>query len=87
MGDAASLANAVLDLLEHKEKMNEMRRKAYEHARGKVWPIVAREYVDVFQDVSRQAADRTAASRGTVIRNVRRAAAPARSRRGGHPAA
>ena len=87
VGDPASLANAVLDLLENKTKMNEMRRKAYEHTRGMVWPVVAREYVGVFRRVSRKLAASASIRQGVPLRSPRRPAALLRPRRGGRPVA
>jgi hypothetical protein len=85
VGDSAGLASAVLDLLEDTQKMNGMRRKAYEHTRGMVWPVVAREYVEVFRGVGRDAAASAAVRRETPVRPARRSAASTRPRRGGVP--
>jgi glycosyltransferase involved in cell wall biosynthesis len=87
VGDSAALAGAVLDLLENRTKMNEMRRKAYEHTRGMVWPVVAREYVSVFRRVSRRVAAPASIRREVPVRPARRPAASVRSRRGGRPIA
>lgn len=81
VGDSAALSGAVLDLLEDKKKMNEMRRKAYEHTRGMVWPVVAREYLGVFRKVVRGAAARESARQRLPVPSTRRSAA-ARTRRG-----
>ena len=85
VGDSAALSGAVLDLLENKSKMNEMRRKAYEHTRGMVWPVVAREYVGVFRRVSRRVAAPASIRPELPVRSARRLAASVRSRRGGAP--
>jgi len=85
VGDSVALSGAVLDLLENKSKMNEMRRKAYEHTRGMVWPVVAREYVGVFRRVSRRVAAPASIRPELPVRSARRLAAGVRSRRGGAP--
>lgn len=87
VADSTALSRAVLDLLENKSKMNEMRRKAYEHTRGMAWPVVAREYVAVFRRVSRRVAAPASIRRELPVRPARRPAASVRSRRGGRPVA
>lgn len=46
--DAASIGDAVNNLLNDDVARNTMRKKAYQHARGMVWPAVATRYMDCF---------------------------------------
>jgi glycosyltransferase involved in cell wall biosynthesis len=55
--DPSALARAVIDLLTDPLAMDAMRRRIYAHTRGMVWPVVAREYLDVFDRAERRAAD------------------------------
>jgi glycosyltransferase involved in cell wall biosynthesis len=46
-----ALARHVLELLSNKPYTDAMRRRAYAHTRTMVWPVVAREYVQLFKSV------------------------------------
>jgi hypothetical protein len=52
VGDSSALADAVIELLDDEEAMNQMRRKAYVHTRGMVWPTVAQDYLRLFDRVA-----------------------------------
>lgn len=49
--DADSLADGVLGLLEHPDRMLEMRQKAYAFGRRMIWEAVSRDYVALFGEV------------------------------------
>jgi glycosyltransferase involved in cell wall biosynthesis len=50
--DPDSLAEAVLDLLNHETQRHAMRKKAYTYCRNMIWKEVAREYLDLFREIS-----------------------------------
>jgi glycosyltransferase involved in cell wall biosynthesis len=57
VGDSLDLADVVLDLLNNRRATDAMRRRAYAHSRGMIWPVIAQEYVRVFDDVAREASE------------------------------
>ncbi len=54
-GDPIALADTVLDLLENRSATDAMRRTAYAYTRRMVWPVVASEYLDIFDRVCQPA--------------------------------
>jgi glycosyltransferase involved in cell wall biosynthesis len=46
--DAEAIAKAVNDLMDDEVARNTMRKKAYQYARGMVWPAVVARYMDAF---------------------------------------
>jgi len=48
-GDSASLAAALIELLDNDVLRHSMRKRAYLYARDMTWPNVARAYMEVFQ--------------------------------------
>jgi glycosyltransferase involved in cell wall biosynthesis len=85
VADSRALSRAVLDLLENKSKMNQMRQRAYEHTRGMVWPVVARQYVRLFRRAIRGVGVPVVLRRGVSTRPASRPAVPVRLRRRGAP--
>ncbi|NIM19679.1 MAG: glycosyltransferase [Candidatus Latescibacteria bacterium] len=51
MRDTESLAEAILGLLDDEVKASTMRKKAYTYCRRMVWPVVARAYLELFDEV------------------------------------
>jgi len=51
--DPDALANEVLSLLDDEVALNSMRKRAYTYCRGMTWSAVARDYLDLFEEVSR----------------------------------
>lgn len=52
--DSAALAEQVNDLLDHEAECYVMRKRAYTYSRSMVWKEVARQYLDVFNQVKRE---------------------------------
>jgi glycosyltransferase involved in cell wall biosynthesis len=50
--DPESLAETVLDLLQHETQRHAMRKKAYTFCRSLIWKEVARKYLELFQEIS-----------------------------------
>jgi glycosyltransferase involved in cell wall biosynthesis len=50
-GDAPALSAEIRDLLEHPIEHNAIRKRAYEFSRKMTWPNVARNYMDLFEQV------------------------------------
>lgn len=48
-GDSEKFAKAVLQLLDHPRKTNEIAKKAYAYGRNMIWPSVALRYLDLFE--------------------------------------
>jgi glycosyltransferase involved in cell wall biosynthesis len=46
-----ALARQVLDLLSNKRDTHDMRRRAYAYTRNMLWPVVARDYLQLFDTV------------------------------------
>lgn len=46
--DSAGIASAVIELLDHPERMAAIRQVAYEASRSMVWPAVAERYLETF---------------------------------------
>lgn len=53
MGDSEALAREVISLLDDEVAGSAMRKRAYMHSRSMVWPMVARSYLELFDDVRR----------------------------------
>ena len=49
--DSNAMADAILDLLDHENRRNTIRRNAYKLGREMIWPRVAERYMDVFREV------------------------------------
>lgn len=49
--DPVAIANAVIDLLDDPVERHAMRKRAYLHARGMIWPKVAEAYLGILQRV------------------------------------
>jgi glycosyltransferase involved in cell wall biosynthesis len=49
--DAAALSETLLDLLEHPEQMNELRKNAYDYGREITWPRIGEKYVQLAEEV------------------------------------
>lgn len=60
--DPAAISAAVCDYLESPEKMERVRREAWQAGRSMIWPVVAERYLECFRTASaeRKAAPRTA---------------------------
>lgn len=54
MRDSAALARAVCELLEDERKLLALRKKAYLHCRGMVWPLVGESYWGLFENVAEE---------------------------------
>ncbi|VGO18137.1 Phosphatidyl-myo-inositol mannosyltransferase [Pontiella sulfatireligans] len=52
--DSAALAEQVLDLLDHESKRHAMRKKAYLFGREMIWPKVAQQYMESFEQARSQ---------------------------------
>jgi glycosyltransferase involved in cell wall biosynthesis len=50
--DADALAREVLSLLDDEVSLNSMRKRAYTYCRNMVWSAVARNYLDLFEEVA-----------------------------------
>jgi glycosyltransferase involved in cell wall biosynthesis len=50
-GDPDALAQEILDLLDHEVTLAAMRKKAYLYCRNAVWSSVARQYLDLFDEI------------------------------------
>jgi glycosyltransferase involved in cell wall biosynthesis len=50
--DAEALAREVLSLLDDEVEYNSMRKRAYTYCRSMVWSAVARQYLELFEEVS-----------------------------------
>ncbi|MGD8414037.1 MAG: glycosyltransferase family 4 protein [Candidatus Latescibacterota bacterium] len=50
--DSKALADEVLALLDDEVALNSMRKRAYTYCRGMVWSAVARNYMDLFDEVA-----------------------------------
>ncbi len=55
--NAKAIADAVIDLLEHPKKANEIARNAYAFGRLMTWPNVANSHLDLFRTVLAASAD------------------------------
>ncbi|WP_031530004.1 glycosyltransferase family 4 protein [Dyadobacter crusticola] len=49
--DSAALSGILLDLLDHPEQMNELRKNAYDYGREITWPKIGAKYVELAADV------------------------------------
>lgn len=58
-GDSAGLAAHVIELLEHREMLEELRQKAYAHGRPMIWQEVARSYLSLAAEAIRERSRRT----------------------------
>lgn len=52
--NSAAIADGVCGLLDDPERADGMRRKAYEQSRSSVWPEVAEQYMEIFDEVAEQ---------------------------------
>lgn len=57
-GDSAALAREIIALLDDEVKLNAMRKRAYLYCRSMVWSSVARNYLDLFDEVRSKAPTR-----------------------------
>jgi glycosyltransferase involved in cell wall biosynthesis len=48
--DPHALAETLTDLLEHEPERHAMRKRAYQMGRSMIWPEVARQYIEVFNE-------------------------------------
>jgi len=56
--DSDALAREIIGLLDDEVKLSAMRKRAYLYCRGMVWSAVARNYLDLFDEVRSQAPPR-----------------------------
>jgi glycosyltransferase involved in cell wall biosynthesis len=52
--DSASIAEKVTDIIENKELRESLENKAYIYSRKFTWPLVAKKYLALFDDLTRQ---------------------------------
>lgn len=50
-GDGRAMAREAISLLSDRKAMDRMRRKAYEFGHEMSWPVVSRQYVELFEEV------------------------------------
>ncbi len=60
--DAAALADAVIDLLDHPTQLAAMRKRAYLYGREMTWANVGRSYVQMFTEARKRRSKRPSAS-------------------------
>jgi glycosyltransferase involved in cell wall biosynthesis len=65
--DPDAIARAVLTLLDHGAKRHAMRKRAYLFGREMIWPVVARSYLGLFEQVR---AERMRAPRAFVLKTA-----------------
>jgi len=72
--DSGALAREVLSLLDNEVELNAMRKRAYTYCRNMVWSAVARNYLDLFEEVAssvpRTVAPATAMQRAIAPTNL-----------------
>lgn len=52
--DSASIADKTLEIIENKPLRHSLERKAYAYSRRFTWPLVAKKYLALFDDLTRQ---------------------------------
>jgi glycosyltransferase involved in cell wall biosynthesis len=71
--NARALARAVLELLDDPGAMAQMRQRAYARSRRMLWPVIAREYLALFDSVRAGRAARARAERAVRAARALRA--------------
>lgn len=51
VGDSKELAKQIIDLLDDEVALSTMRKRAYMHCRNMIWPMVARQYLELYDEV------------------------------------
>ncbi len=64
-GDVNAMARGVIDILDHEQERNAMRKRAYQFGRHMVWKEVAQGYVDLFARVLERPMSRPKAAYGS----------------------
>jgi len=54
VNDPETLTREINSLLDDEVRLSSMRKKAYTYCRGMVWPVVARNYLDLFDEVRKK---------------------------------
>jgi glycosyltransferase involved in cell wall biosynthesis len=60
--DSASIAEKVTDIIENQELRESLEHKAYTYSRKFTWPLVAKKYLALFDDLTRQSMEECSSS-------------------------
>jgi len=55
--DSASIAEKVTEIIENRTLRKSLEQKAYEYSRKFVWPLIAKKYVALFDELNGQSAE------------------------------
>lgn len=53
-GDHVALAQQIIDLLDHPDKLQSIRKRAYDYGRDMIWSETGKRYLDVFAEAKQQ---------------------------------